>query len=103
MEKEEIFNQIKGYLQQLFEIDPDSIKPESHLFTELGLDSIDAVDLVVQLQRATGRKIKPEDFKQVRTVNDVVEAVKKLLDQPEDAPDSESDTPATNGNETPPQ
>ncbi len=41
----------------------------------LDLDSIDAVDLVVHLQNVTVRRSKPEEFKAVRTVNDVVESV----------------------------
>jgi acyl carrier protein len=45
----------------------------------LDLDSIDAVDLVVQLQNITGEKIRPEEFKQVRTVADVVQAVDALI------------------------
>jgi acyl carrier protein len=45
---------------------------------DLDLDSIDAVDLVVELQKLTGRKIKPEEFKTVRTVGDVVERVYEL-------------------------
>lgn len=81
MDKEQIFTQIKGHLQQLFEIDPEKITLESHLYQDLQLDSIDAVDLVVHLQRATGKKIKPEDFKSVRTVGDVVNAVHDLLQQ----------------------
>ena len=52
---------------------------ESHLYQDLELDSIDAVDLVVRLQKLTGKKIKPEEFKTVRTVADVVEAVAQLL------------------------
>ncbi len=81
MDKEQIFTQIKGHLHQLFEVDPEKITLQSHLYQDLQLDSIDAVDLVVQLQRATGKKIKPEDFKSVRTVGDVVDAVHDLLRQ----------------------
>ena len=49
------------------------------LFEDLDLDSIDAVDLVVRLQDLTGRKIKPDQFKTVRTVSDVVDRVHDLL------------------------
>jgi acyl carrier protein len=50
-----------------------------HLFEELDLDSIDAVDLAIKLQEMTGRRIKPEEFKSVRTVGDVIGAVESLL------------------------
>ena len=77
MTKEEIFEQIRLMLSQLFEIDKEEITLESKLFEELELDSIDAVDLVVKLQKNIGKKIMPEEFKQVRTVQDVVDVVYK--------------------------
>lgn len=79
MDKQQIFNQVQSALVQLFELSPDDIKPESKLFEELDLDSIDAVDLVVHLQKKIGKKVDPETFKSVRSVQDVVEAVNKLV------------------------
>ena len=79
MTKEEILKQIKEMLASLFELDPEDIKPESKLFFFFFLDSIDAVDLVVKLQKTIGKKIMPEDFKTVRTVQDVVDVVYKLI------------------------
>ncbi len=79
MTKEEILKQIQEMLASLFELDPEDIKLESKLFEELELDSIDAVDLVVKLQKTIGKKIMPEDFKTVRTVQDVVDVVYKLV------------------------
>ena len=55
------------------------VTPEAHLFEELDLDSIDAVDLAIKLLEMTGRRIKPEEFKSVRTVGDVIAAVESLL------------------------
>ncbi|CAI1719348.1 MULTISPECIES: acyl carrier protein [Serratia] len=79
MDKQEIYLQIQALLVKLFELDADDIKPDSRLYEELELDSIDAVDLVVHLQKTTGKKIKPEMFKSVRTVQDVVDAIDELL------------------------
>ncbi|WP_145542160.1 acyl carrier protein [Yersinia alsatica] len=79
MDKQEIYQQITTLLVKLFEIDEADIKPESRLYEELELDSIDAVDLVVHLQKVAGKKIMPEMFKSVRTVQDVVDAVDNLL------------------------
>lgn len=76
---DEIFNHVRDTLVELFELEPEKITAESRLYQELDLDSIDAVDLVVRLQQFTGRKIKPEEFKAVRTVGDVVEAVGRLV------------------------
>ena len=79
MTQQEIFTQIQQMLASLFEIEPSDIKPESKLFEELELDSIDAIDLVVKLQKTIGKKIMPEEFKNVRTVQDVVDVVYKLV------------------------
>ncbi len=73
--KEEIFNELRKIMHELFEVDPQQITLESKLYEELDLDSIDAVDLIVHLQKITGRKFKPEEFKSVRTVADVVEVI----------------------------
>ena len=52
---------------------------DTNLFTELDFDSIDAVDLVVRLQQETQKKVNPDDFRQIRTLGDVVAAVSKLV------------------------
>ena len=75
----QIFIQIQDLLVELFELDANDIQPQSNLYQDLDLDSIDAVDLVVRLQNLTGKKIQPDEFKNVRTVNDVVIAVADLL------------------------
>ncbi|MBF4281732.1 acyl carrier protein [Vibrio anguillarum] len=77
--QQQVFDQVKEALVELFEIDEADIQPDAHLYQDLDLDSIDAVDLVVHLQKVTGKKIKPEEFKAVRTVNDVVESVIELV------------------------
>ncbi|MGR6833561.1 acyl carrier protein [Aliivibrio wodanis] len=78
MEKQ-VLEQVTAALVELFEIDEADITPDAQLYTDLDLDSIDAVDLVVHLQKVTGKKIKPEEFKEVRTVDDVVNSVAALL------------------------
>lgn len=77
--REEIFNELKKMLHELFEIDLQHITLESRLYEELDLDSIDAVDLIVHLQKLMNRKFKPEEFKSVRTVSDVVEIIYQEL------------------------
>jgi acyl carrier protein len=75
----EIENAVKKILSEDFELDVDSINGDTNLFTELDLDSIDAVDLVVKLQQVIGKKVNPEDFKTIRTLNDVVQAIEKIV------------------------
>ncbi|MDA7618200.1 acyl carrier protein [Verrucomicrobia bacterium] len=79
MNREDILKEVLDVLAELTEQDPSSIHGETLLFEELDLDSIDAVDLVVRLQSFTGKKVQPEEFKQMRKVNDVVDSVENLL------------------------
>ena len=79
MDKQTIFTEVKMALVELFEVDGDAVTLDAHLYQDLELDSIDAIDLVVRLQKLTGKKIRPEEFKAVRTVNDLVDAVATLL------------------------
>ncbi len=76
---EEILDKLRDVLRDTFEIDPSRVTPSAHLFTDLELDSIDAVDLAIQVQEMTGMRIRPEDFKSVRTVGDVIATVHALL------------------------
>ena len=79
MNDEQILDNLKKILEESFEITPERVVPEAKLFEELDLDSIDAVDLAIQVQQMTGKRIKPEDFKNVRTVGDVINTVKQLM------------------------
>ncbi len=79
--KEEIHQKVISIFEELFEIEAQKITLDAKLYQDLDIDSIDAVDLVVELKKTTGKKIKPEDFKMVRTVQDVVDQVYKLLNE----------------------
>ena len=79
MTQQDIFQTLKDTLVEQFELDPDSITPQAHLSDDLGLDSIDAVDMILKVQELTGCKVAPEDFKQVRTVGDVEQVIRRLL------------------------
>lgn len=82
MTKDQIYQRIVAILQETFEVAPEAISLQARLYDDLEIDSIDAVDLIVQLRPLVGRRIEPEAFKSVRTVADVVEAVHSLLDNP---------------------
>ena len=79
MTREEIHQSIVEILSDSFELDPETIKPESTLYEELDLDSIDAVDIFVQLRDLTGRRPDPERAKQVRTVDELITFVEEEL------------------------
>ena len=75
LSQDEILSQLRTVLEDLFDIDPADVTPEARLNEDLDIDSIDAIDLVVKLKDITGKKIKPDEFKNVRTIGDVVTAV----------------------------
>ena len=80
--KDDIYKNVVEILAETFKLDPAAIKPEANLYTDLDIDSIDAIDLLVKLQKMTGRRMKPEAFKSARTVQDVVNAIESLLAEP---------------------
>jgi acyl carrier protein len=88
--REEVFAQVKRLLVGQFELDPAAVTPGALLYDDLDIDSIDAVDLMVELKNFTGRKLNPETFKRIRTVDDVVSAICDLMNQPHRSSDGEA-------------
>ena len=81
--EEDIFNELKTILVDDLEIPEAEIKESSNLFTDLDLDSIDAVDIAVRMQRYTDKKLPSEEFKKIQTIDDVVNAVWNLMNSNE--------------------
>ena len=79
MTKDDIFARIVEILNQTFDIEPARITRESRLGEDLDIDSIDAVDLIVQLKPLMGARLQPDAFKSVRTVQDVVDVLHGLI------------------------
>lgn len=77
--REEIFVKIADLLVEMFELDRGTITMESRLITDLDLDSIDAIDMVVKLQEITGKRVPEESLRKVRTIGDVVDLVQAQL------------------------
>ncbi|MCL1124603.1 acyl carrier protein [Shewanella surugensis] len=77
--REQILETLTKILVDEFEIEANNVTLNASLYDELDLDSIDAVDLVIKLQQITGKKINPDTFKSVRTVDDVVSAIEALV------------------------
>lgn len=76
---DDIFPLVRDILVEMFELEPARIEPQTRLYEDLDIDSIDAVDIVVKLKEVTGRKVKPDQFKSVRSIDDVVRTVQTLL------------------------
>lgn len=79
MTHEQIFLRIVEILGTTFDIDAGRVTMASRLGEDLDIDSIDAVDLIVQLKPMIGSNLRPEAFKAVRTVGDVVEVVHSMM------------------------
>jgi acyl carrier protein len=82
MSKDDIFNIIKDILVQEFDLAPDLVVPQALLVEDLDLDSIDAVDLIVKLKDYTTDRIDPAQFKNVKTLQDVVDILFPLVKAP---------------------
>ena len=80
-DKEEIFRVVSAYLVKDFEVPAEKIRLEANLFTDLGLDSIDALDWFAKMEATIHLPIVEEDIKKVRTVRDVVVYVNRHLKQ----------------------
>lgn len=78
MTREQISAMVRDSLVELFEIEPSTVIPEARLNDDLEIDSIDAVDLVEHLSRAFNTKVTPRDFRSVRTIKDLVDAIERL-------------------------
>jgi acyl carrier protein len=76
----EVSKKITSTLSDLFEVDPEAISESALLYEDLDIDSIDAVDLIIELKSFTGLVIDPDNFKSVKTIEDVINIVCKLLE-----------------------
>lgn len=76
--RDDVYVWLVDALVDLLELDPDRIMPDAEL-SALDVDSIDAVDVVVRFRDITGRRVEPEVFRNVRTIDDVVEALHSLI------------------------
>ncbi len=74
MTREEVFEKVSQKISELFDIERSKIRPESR-FQDLELTSLDAIDLVIELQQMTGRKVKEAGLRSIRTVDDLVTVV----------------------------
>lgn len=76
--QEEIYLTLRQLMSEMFELAPEAITLDANLVEDLDIDSIDAVDLMVRLRDITGKRINPEDFKNARTIQNVVDTVYRI-------------------------
>jgi acyl carrier protein len=76
MTEQEIIDKTNRVFEESFEIEKERLIPEAHIFTDLGLDSLDIVDLVVALQSSFGVKIRNEEkVRDIRTLQDLYQFI----------------------------
>lgn len=68
MKRSEIEENVNAFLIDEMEIEAEKVKPEALLREDLGIDSLDFVDIVVIVDKIFGFKIKPEEMKAVQTL-----------------------------------
>jgi len=70
--KKEIITKTNQVFEESFEINKNKLLPEMNIFNDLGLDSLDVVDLVVALQQKFGVKIRDDErIRNIRTLEDI--------------------------------
>jgi acyl carrier protein len=82
MTKDEIYGRIRSTLIENFEVPAERISLEAKLGDDLELDSIDAIDMAVQLQELTGARVDENELRKLRTVGDTVDLVARLVASP---------------------
>ena len=79
MVEQEIKRLVDEVFIESFEIDPLGLKPESNIFNDLGLDSLDIVDLVVALQKKFKVVIRDDErVRTIRTLGDIYDFIKAV-------------------------
>jgi len=79
MERSEIKATVTEFLIDEFEIEADRISDDAHLITDLGLESLDFVDIVVIIEKEFGFKVKREEIKEIRVLNDLYDYIEKSI------------------------
>lgn len=76
MTREEIIAKTNAVFAESFEIEPEQLVPDANVFLDLGLDSLDTVDLVVAIQKRFGVQIRDDErVRTIRTLGDVYDFI----------------------------
>ena len=78
--KEQILRWVMDTLKSEFKIRDDDLHPGAHLIDDLDLDSIDAVDLAVNVEQELGLSLTEGELKSLHTVQDVVDVIHRRLE-----------------------
>ena len=75
MKKEELFEEVKKILTEKFEVEESKITLDSNIVTDLDLDSIDIIDLIVTLNNMLKLNVSASDFKDKRTLSEILDVI----------------------------
>jgi acyl carrier protein len=81
---EEVFDRVCAAMNELFEVDPSTVTLQTKLIDDLGLDSIDAIDLAARLEELTQKRLSEESLRSLRTVGDVIDLIVAMLAEPQE-------------------
>ena len=76
---QEIFEKVQEIVAELLDIETDEIKPESKFQADLGADSLDLVELIMEFEEKFGGEISDEDAQSIQTVGDAVKYVEEHM------------------------
>lgn len=79
MTRAEIEEKVKNFLIEDLEVEEDKIAPDALLKDDLGIDSLDFVDIVVIVEKQFGFKIKPEEMAGVTTLSQFCDYIESKL------------------------
>lgn len=76
--RDEILHHTKAVLVDLFEVEDNLLSEDAKLYDDLDIDSIDTIDLLIELKRFINQDIDAQQFKEARTIGDVVNIIDEL-------------------------
>ena len=76
----DVYEKVKEIIVELLEVDPDTVTPEASFRDTLEADSLDLVELLMAFEDEFGSPIPDEDVKQIVTVGNAVDYIKKRVD-----------------------
>jgi acyl carrier protein len=79
MQRAEIIETVNEFLIEEFEIEESALAPQAHLIDDLGIESLDFVDIVVTIEKEFGFKVKREEITGVRTLDDLVNYIENRV------------------------
>jgi acyl carrier protein len=79
MQRAEIIEKVNEFLIDEFEIEESALGPDAHLVDDLGIESLDFVDIVVAIEKEFGFKVKREEITKVRTLDDLYTYIEERI------------------------